>query len=125
MLRSCRAFQGNGETEKYVVKLYGALISPLDGKEEEQRLILVMERRAMSLPEALRRGLSRDERKLIAFDVAEALSFFHRESVLHGNVTADSVSVSQSKQTLICDLLRRLFLRLHSLTAKTEPRWTC
>ena len=93
----CRTFQGNDEADKYVVRLYGALISPLGGKEEEQRLILVMERRAMTLPEALAQGLRRDERTQIASDVAEAMSFLHKKSILCENLRTDSVSVSHTR----------------------------
>ena len=92
-----RTVQGK---DRHVVKLYGALIRSLDGKEEEHRLILVMERRTMTLPEALRRGLSRDERKLIALDIAEALSFFHRKFIVYENLTTDCVSVSQNKAVI-------------------------
>jgi RNA binding exosome subunit len=88
-----RSLQGNDETDNHTVKLHGALISPLGEKEAEQQLILVMERRATTLNEALRRGLSRDERKSIARDVAEALFFFHRESDFYGDLTSDSVSL--------------------------------
>lgn len=102
-----RTLQGKEETEKYVVKLYGALISSLGGKEEEQRLTLVMERRAMTLPEALRRGLSRDERKLIAYDVAEAFSFLQGQGIPHGNFTAESISLdSQNRAKLDAMKLR-------------------
>ena len=71
---------------------------PMDGKREEQRLILVMERRAMTLAKSLRRGLSGGERKLIALDIAEALTFFHKKSLVYGNLTTDSVSVSQTNK---------------------------
>jgi serine/threonine protein kinase len=83
------------------------LISSLGGKEEEQRLTLVMERRAMTLPEALRRGLSRDERKLIAYDVAEAFSFLQGQGIPHGNFTAESISLdSQNRAKLDAMKLR-------------------
>ena len=108
----CRTIQGIDETDKYVVKLYGALLSPLDGKGEEQRLILVMERRATTLPEALRRGLSRDERKQIAFDIGNALSFLHEKSLIHENLTADCVLVSQSDRAIIEFSMRVRFFHI-------------
>lgn len=91
-----RTLQGSQEVDKYIVKLHGTVITPLHAKDAEQRLILVLERRGQTLAEALSRGLTRNDRKLIAFDVARALSFLHNEDIVSENLTSDSVSVSDS-----------------------------
>ena len=88
-----RALQGNNEIYKYVVKVEGVLMSPLHVKKEQQ-LVRVVERRAMTLQEALRSGLGTDEKKVIAFDVSRCLSFLHSKNTAFCNLVPNAVSVS-------------------------------
>ena len=90
----CRTLQGNDQIYKCVVKVEGVFISPLDTKDETQRLVQLMEKRAMTLPEALRSGLSSYEKKLIALDVCQCLSFLHSESIVLRNLVINDFSVS-------------------------------
>lgn len=93
-----RALEGNAETHTYVVRVYGALIIPTAGESKDRQLVLVTERRESTLPEALKQGLVESERYLIALDVALALSFLHKKSLVFGNLTASSVSLGRQKR---------------------------
>ena len=97
LIKKClfdRTIQGNNEIYKYAVKVEGVLINPLHVKEEEQQLIRVVERRAMTLQEALMSGLSVDEKKVVAFDVSRCLSFLHSKNTAFCNLVPNAVSVS-------------------------------
>ena len=89
-----RTIQKNDEIYKYMVKVEGVLISPLNAKKEEQRVVRVVEKRAMTLQEALTSDLSIDEKKVIAFDVSQCLSFLHSENIAFCNLVPNAVSVS-------------------------------
>lgn len=86
--------------DRFIVRQYGTIISPLNEMSVSTTFVRIMEYRSCTLPEALKRGLTRDQRKMIALDVTKSMAFvMSKLNVPNGYLRAEIVSLDSNFRT--------------------------